>query len=166
MKFYAGIGSRNASPAAQARGTKLARELEKRGYLLHSGGAVGMDKAFERGVMDPYRKVIFRPEDCTPEAEEMASQFHPAWHLCSPYVRKLHGRNCQIILGEKLDQIASFVVAYTADEENGGTSLGLRVARSRGIQVINLAKGPDQEALVWEIVNYVTGPKGLPGEGF
>lgn len=139
MKFYAGIGSRTTPPEILVQCTRIACELEKLGFTLRSGGAEGADKAFAAGVKDPYNKVILRPKDSTREAEDLAETIHPAWHQCNSYARQLHGRNCQIILGERLDQPSEFVLAYTLDEEQGGTSLGIRLARLRGIPVFNLA---------------------------
>jgi hypothetical protein len=141
IKIYSGIGSREAPLDIQARFTKIAKILEKRDYLLRSGGAPGSDKAFERGVLDPYRKEIWRPGDCTPEAEEMASRIHPAWDKCNSYVRKLHGRNCFQILGKGLDLPSQFVVTWTpGGAQVGGTRTALVLAEQWKIPTYNFFK--------------------------
>lgn len=144
MKFYTGIGSRNTPLDEQEKITKVAAYLEQTGFILRSGGAEGADSAFERGVKNPENKVILRPKDSTPEAEKIASQIHPMWSACNEYARKLHGRNVQLILGERLDQPAEFIIAWTYDGKNrGGTRTGLVLAQERGIPTFNLADRVD-----------------------
>lgn len=139
MKFYAGIGSRQTPYCECTKMASIASFLEGRGYILRSGGAEGADKAFESGVFQPSMKEIFRFSTCTMEAEEEAGKVHPAWHMCNAHVRKLHGRNAQIILGKKLNMPVSFVIAYALDPNKGGTSLGIRLAKKYGIPVFNMA---------------------------
>lgn len=140
MKFYTGIGSRNTPLHELQKITKIAAYLERRGYILRSGGADGADKAFEAGVKDPNNKVILRPKHATAEAEALAATIHPMWGACNEYARKLHARNCQLILGEKLDSPSEFVIAWTFDgKERGGTRTGLVLATKKGIPSFNLA---------------------------
>lgn len=136
MKWYAGIGSRRTPPEVLRIMSELANALHRSGYVLRSGGADGADKAFERG--DP-NAVVLRPKHATQEAMAEASKHHPRWDLCKPYVRQLHGRNAQIILGHNLEEPADFVVCWTdAPPQRGGTQLGLSIARAYGIPVYNL----------------------------
>jgi hypothetical protein len=144
MKFYTGIGSRNTPVDQQEKITKIASYLEAIVFVLRSGGAEGADSAFERGVKKPENKIILRPKHSTSEAEKIASQIHPMWSACNEYARKLHGRNVQLILGEKLDQPSEFIVAWTFDGKNrGGTRTGLVLAQQRGIATFNLADYAD-----------------------
>jgi hypothetical protein len=133
MYSYAGIGSRKTPNHILSKMTEVSTHLSKR-YILRSGGAEGADQAFERGAKNLN---IFRAPDATPDAIELASKFHPAWHLCSDYAQKLLGRNAQIILGPNLDDPVQFVICYCEDETKGGTSLGIRIARDSDIPVYN-----------------------------
>lgn len=136
-KYYAGIGSRQTPPDILSLMREVAEALESMGYTLRSGGAQGADTAFAQSVID---KEIFRPEDATPQAIEMASRHHPAWHNCKPYVRSLHGRNAQIVMGRELDKPVRFVVCWTyKGNMQGGTALGMRIASAHDIDVYNLA---------------------------
>jgi len=54
-KYYAGIGSRKAPGYALQMARDIAVTLAKRGYILRSGGAAGMDTAFEEGVSSQER---------------------------------------------------------------------------------------------------------------
>jgi len=139
--YYAGIGSRKTPEETLEFMTRFARILARKGYILRSGGAEGADTAFANGAK---KKEIFRPKDATPEAIELAMSVHPAPQHCNAYVRKLHGRNTQIILGKNLDTPVDFVVCWTPGGGTiGGTGLGIRLANDRGIKVYNLFKADD-----------------------
>lgn len=133
--YYAGIGSRNAPQEFQDIATELAKELAEVGFTLRSGGANGMDQAFEDGAD---LKEILKPADATKKAIDYASNFHPAWYNCNNYVRKLHGRNAQIILGKNLDSPVLFVLYWSFNDKKGGTALGLSIARANNIPVIKV----------------------------
>lgn len=137
-KFYAGIGSRTTPDDILKLMIDLAVALRCKGLWLRSGGADGADTAFENGAGKD--SIILRPKHATSEAIEIASQYHPAWHHCNDYVRKLHGRNAQIILGMNLDEPAEYVFCWTPKgNEVGGTALGIRIAKGYNIPVYNLA---------------------------
>lgn len=139
-RFYSGIGSRAAPYEAILQCKKIAEVLEGLGFTLRSGGAEGADKAFESGVVNPAKKVIFRPKHCNKDAEKLASTVHPAWSACTDYAKQLHGRNAQIVLGLHLDTPSEFVVAWTFDGiTRGGTRTGLVLAKKYDIPTFNLA---------------------------
>jgi len=140
MKYYAGIGSRKTPDDILKKMVDIADDLEKRGYTLRSGGAEGADQAFEFGVDKDENKEILRAADATEEGIELASLHHPAWHMCSDYARKLHGRNAMIIMGPDLMKPVEFVICWTPDEERGGTALGIRIAKKFEIPIYNLTK--------------------------
>lgn len=137
--FYAGIGSRKTPHDILYKMEFFGAMLKNKGYVLHSGGASGADAAFSIAVPNNL-KIIFRPEHATPEAIHKASQYHPAWARCNDYVKKLHGRNAQIILGKNLDSPVEFVICWTPSGKLvGGTSIGIRIAQDYNIPVYNLA---------------------------
>ncbi len=140
MKYYAGIGSRETPVEVLDEMYKIARHLHAKGYTLRSGGALGADTAFEKGTT---RTEIFRPSDATTDAIEMAGEYHPNWRACRPYVRNLHARNCQIVLGRSVKEDPhpiDFIVCWTpGGETTGGTGQALRMAKAFDIKVVNLA---------------------------
>lgn len=149
MRYYAGIGSRKTPPEILKEMKEYAQELEQLGFILRSGGAEGADTAFEQGVKEEENKEILRPKDATPEAIELASKYHPAWDKCNDYVRKLHGRNAQIILGKNLDTPVSFVLCWTPRGAlSGGTALGIKIAQDHNINVFNFEKIFDRK--IWK----------------
>lgn len=139
-KYYAGIGARATPQPVLERITRIGCFLAEQGWLLRSGGAIGADSAFAQ--LRPYRHIgdeIFRAIDCTQEAKEVASKYHPNWSACTEYVQKLHGRNAMILLGRDLQTPVEFVVCWTAGGKVvGGTGLGLRIADAYGIPIFNL----------------------------
>jgi hypothetical protein len=146
MKYYAGIGSRNTPPEVLARMTQYAQRLHKLGYILRSGGATGADQAFEKGI-DPSCKDILRAIDSTAKAEEIAKSIHPAWGACTAHAKRLHGRNCQIILGKYLDKPVEFVICWTQYPDRGGTRTGIVLAKQHGLTVYNLVNPAEEQAL-------------------
>lgn len=136
MNYYAGIGSRKTPDYILKKMTNLAKKLNDADLILRSGGANGADSAFEAGAKN---KEIFRADDATDESIKLASQFHPNWEACSDYVKKLHGRNVMIILGEDLKTPVKFLVCWTKDgKEEGGTGQALRVAKHYQIKIYNM----------------------------
>lgn len=156
-RFYAGIGSRETPAEICQIMMARARDLAIQGYVLRSGGAVRADTAFEAGTIAGRGGVeIWLPwmgynGHCShlipsPEAFEMAAKFHPAWHRCSPAAKKLHARNCHIILGANLATPVEFVLYWTKDgKASGGTGQGLRIAQAHGIrtELIKLPRDPE-----------------------
>ena len=141
MKYYAGIGSRNAPPEILSVMTQIAEHLELRGYVLRSGAAKGSDTAFEAGVKNPANKEIFVGRaGSSVEAKTIAESIHPAWYNLSDYARGYHGRNVYQVLGKDLKTHVSFVVCWTLEgKEIGGTRTAIVLAKRLGIPVYNLA---------------------------
>ena len=151
---YAGIGSRATPGAVLENMSVIAAWLARRGWHLHTGGAAGADTAFAAGA-PAGRRTVFLPwpayrghrgADCrTLAPDEMhrclaiAAVHHPAWHRCSPAARKLHARNVEIVLGTNAASPVHAVVCWTrGGAVTGGTGLGIRIARTHGIPVLNL----------------------------
>lgn len=161
---YAGIGSRETPEDILELMCSFAFDHAS-DHILRSGGALGADKAFERGVaeqmaFDPDSEVfdyaeiywpwkgygdqgwgylIPRLEEPTPEAFEIAREFHGGWHRMGQGGHKLHARNSHIVLGPELDDPVEFIVCYTKDGKlKGGTAQALRIAKAYDIEVHNL----------------------------
>ena len=138
--------------------TDLALMLSRAGALCRSGGARGADKAFQAGAGDLFE--LWRPEHATPEAFDLAEEFHPTWDWLSPSAKGLHARNGHILLGADLDDPVDFVLAWTeSGKVIGGTGQGLRIARAYNIPVYNLgADYADYDSLEIFLRKYLTLP--------
>lgn len=142
-KFYTGIGARDTPAPILAVMRKLAGMLERQGYILRSGGAIGADTAFEMGVSSPSKMEIYLPwhgynyrlggivleGEKLQQALSLAAAFHPAWHNCGGPARKLHARNVGQLLGPNLDNPSHMVICWTKDgQASGGTGQAIRMA--------------------------------------
>ena len=161
QKYYTGVGSRQTPENVLALMTLTADLLEQSGYILRSGGALGADTAFEQGVRDQRNKQIYYAEQASPAAMEIAAKYHPAWHHCKPYARKLHGRNSFQVLGFDLNAPSEFLICWTPDGcirhidrsiQTGGTGTAISIAEAHGVSIINL-QHPEQYNT---LMNWVT----------
>lgn len=167
-RLYAGIGSRQAPKSELIKATKVAQWLRKRDFTLRSGGADGMDEAFASGA-GSHAEIFFAScprlrarcrvgQRCScvipDEAFEVASRLHPAWNRLSSYVRRLHARNVQILLGQNLDKPVEFVLLWSRfDKLRGGTAFGWKLAEHYGIPVVSL-KDSNAARQIAELVYY------------
>jgi hypothetical protein len=177
MKFYAGIGGRQTPDNILEAMRYLGQELCRRRYRLRTGNCKGADQAFQDGAnyvaQDHVHLYLpwatYNDENiirgnkvfCGELMEwdySVASTHHPAWDRCSQDGKLYHIRNTQIILGENYGAQVEFVICWTADEEKGGTSQGIRVARVNQIPVHNLfwCKNEDElDAKIDEILSVI-----------
>jgi len=152
MLYYAGIGSRKTPQHILTLMTDIAQVMHAFHFTLRSGGADGADTAFERGagakkeIFLPWAGYngrsngpgIFVPPD-KPDMFNIAKQFHPAWHRCSPGAQRLHARNVCQILGLDLETPSSLVVCWTPNGSgSGGTGQALRIAKGYDIPIFDL----------------------------
>lgn len=157
MPIYTGIGSRETPDSILRAMTSIADLLATHGYTLRSGGADGADTAFEQGCDDARgAKEIYLPWDgfngrkadglmtfagVTPEALDLAAQFHPNWERCSDGAQKLHARNGYQMLGRTLKEPSDFVICWTrGGYGQGGTGQAIRLARAYAVPVFDLGK--------------------------
>lgn len=136
-KFYTGVGSRDTPDKYLTIMTDLAYHLDKQGWILRSGGAIGADESFQKSVQDysniflphkNFRKgegiegVYIDDRDLISEAMYIMSKHkgHPHWEhmLNSPSQLnnvKLHTRNVFQVLGADLCSPSKFLVCWTRD---------------------------------------------------
>lgn len=150
LKYYAGIGSRETPTNIQLLMYDIADFMGRKKFILRSGGAKGADESFEKGAKDhghPFE--IFRPEDATPEAIEIASNCHPNWKACDEFARKAHGRNALILFGDTLRIPVNMIICWTPRGETvGGTGQSIRMAKDYLIRVINLYDKVNQDYFI------------------
>lgn len=159
MASYAGIGSRRTPEPILELMTACARELDRRGWRLRSGGADGADTAFWEGASEANTEIYLpwakfnthvTPYLTDPKADAftIAARHHPAWQYLKPAVKKLMARNVHQVLGRDLDDPVLMIVCWTPDgsldgegSDSGGTGMALRVAAAEAPDalVFNLA---------------------------
>ena len=147
---YAGIGNRELPPLDAHMMAELATELERNGWHLASGGAVGSDAAFADGVQDRRNATIWLPwnnfngmradrssvrvvgDDGRWRDMEHLAQLvtHPrAWQALGR-AQPLFVRNAAIIARGAGDRQVDAVVCWNAskNKNRGGTNHAIRVA--------------------------------------
>lgn len=148
MKYYAGIGSREAPKDLKPLIYKIVNELNELGYILRSGGAVGADSFFETNAIEteiilPWKGYNDNQSPLydldTKESWKLAEKYHPNWNALPTSVKKLMSRNGNQVLGLDLKTPVEFIVCWTKDgKASGGTGQALRIAKAYNIPVFNL----------------------------
>jgi hypothetical protein len=173
IREYAGIGSRDLTPAQREVCVKLGYFLATQGWILHTGNAQGADQAFAEGanLVDPKAVRLFLPwrsyeaaavrdgnqvfslEQYSPQQidvlNEEAAQYHPAWDRLKQGGQKLMMRNGLIIAptAHLVRHPVAVVLAFPSQKPGGGgTGQGMRLAESYGLPVVDL-NTLDQEGL-------------------
>lgn len=85
------------------------------------------------------------------QAEQIASEIHPAWERCSRGAKALHSRNVYQILGVNLNTPSSFLIAYAEPTKDGGvkggTATAWNLAKKYNIPCFNLYVKEDRDRL-------------------
>jgi hypothetical protein len=161
---FACFGSRETPGEVLTIMRRLGKAITSLGGQVASGHALGADWAFESGayggnpakmlVCLPWRKynqskvelylhpeatvtVLTEQDDPTKEGYlKEAAKHHPAWNLCSPGAKLLHGRN--ILIGEG----AKFGFCYLNPAKRGGGGSGQcwRYLGSLNVPVVDLSQ--------------------------
>ncbi|MCP4990300.1 MAG: hypothetical protein GY928_30970, partial [Colwellia sp.] len=136
-----------------------------------SGGANGSDECLERGIFNHIQKEggcagsfmevylpwrDFNNRDSgdagyytlpwlgnSAQAEQIASETHPAWDRCKQGAKKLHTRNVYQLLGQDLNTPSRFVVCWAEPKGQGGhvkggTGTAVKLGIDNGVEIINM----------------------------
>lgn len=156
--IYSGIGSRETPEEICNVMYNMAQHLAQRGWLLRSGHAPKADSAFEAGCISVGgKKQIFLPWDSfnnppnhpdymvpafSEHVMQLAAELHPAWDKCRYWVKRLHARNINQIIGPNDFEpvLSNLVICWTKGASgSGGTGQAIRLARRLNIPVFDLA---------------------------
>ena len=153
MFTIAGIGSRKTPETICAAMFKIGTWCALHDTTVVSGHAAGADFAFESGAQSkcvvylPWKgfndklvsKATFIIPEFTDEVMALAEQYHPGWKRLSAGVKKLIARDGFQVLGSDLKTPVDAVVCYTDKGlTKGGTGQAIRIAKDRGIPVLNM----------------------------
>ena len=163
-KFYTGVGSRETPENVLNLMRLIAHKMANLYYTLRTGDAKGADTAFYSSAMEATifagdwlnmtdnvilpEPIQYAARDCTPAAMEIAKRFHPAWHRCTEFSRRLHGRNAFQVLGPNLNEPSIGLICWTKDGcvshktrniNTGGTGTAISIAEAYGVPIANLA---------------------------
>lgn len=176
-RYYSGIGSRDTPEHIQKLMTEIAEVLERRRYILRSGGCIGADLAFEAGVTR--HKEIFYTTHYQINDGELLQYPKGDWDFATDTFKRLHPskgkvkrkdardlltRNTFQIFGVGDTVNVDFVLCYTPDGaetyttwDTGGTGQAIRIANDYDIPVYNLKNyiGVKAEEMVDFILNEI-----------
>lgn len=142
-KYFTGIGSRETPEDILLLMTEISKKLTSENWILRSGGALGADEAFQKGVSDfseiylPYKNfrrdkgilgTYISDKSVISEAMYIVSKYnlHENWNdMINNNIRKknsvavaMHTRNVFQILGSDLKTKTKFVICWTKDGAN------------------------------------------------
>jgi len=173
-KYYTGIGSSNSKRSkakkynppkyALEMATKIGKKLETKGWILRSGGATGMDSAFEKLVSSKNKKIYtvdnfdFSPKNYDFCRKELESVMDKGYDLDG------YNKYAQLLLLRDVNQIigspnmgdfmikSRFVICWTPHTDYfkadiGGTRFAVRVALKYDIPVFNLVSEIDRNRI-------------------
>lgn len=168
--IFAGIGSRDTPDPVLDLMHDAGALLAHDGWTLRSGGAIGADSAFERGVVSapdhPRPEIYYHNQkelqksgnrygllETRPVHERMVGIFHPAPHKLRGGGFDLMARNGCQMFGPDFTQPSSCVICWTVGgQAKGGTGQAIRMANAVGIPVIDLGKPELQGMTAAEIL--------------
>lgn len=135
-KVYTGIGSRDIPDNKMQQLEFLAIILEKMGYCVRTGDAIGSDFCFRNKIKHCQ---VYTVNDADKFCREIAKRIHPNWNSMKKYSQDLHARNCKQVLGDKLIEPSMFLLCYTKNGEiKGGSRTAIILAQENNIPVFNI----------------------------
>lgn len=149
--IFTGIGSRKTPPEVLEIMKGISAYMDRRIWVLRSGGADGADAAFESGWTSEYKEIYLPWKNfngnpsplhgASANAKKIAAGFTPYWGRLTESVQNIKGRNVYQILGRDLASPTHLVICWTEKGEPvGGTGLAIKIAECFEIPVINLWK--------------------------
>jgi len=167
--FYAGVGSRRTPDDVLDVMKGVAERLERMGFVLRSGGAIGADSAFEAGLSRPEQSseiYLAKPRaggandrlDIDPVFTRIAKAFHPAPYALRPHALKLMARNGCQVFGSDFTMPSDALICWTKEGRGeGGTGQAIRLARAAGIPILDLGGFENRGMTADDVTSVVTG---------
>ena len=160
-RCYTGTGSRKTPPEVLEQMSRIAIELESKGYTLRSGGSEGADNAFaecvrNREIYVPWKGFTkYADETVAPfstKSRKSVVKFHPYPRSLSTSASKVVERSYFEVLG-KNDTPSDFLVCWTKDgSDSGSAGQTIRIARKYGVPIYNLRIEGDLDKLYDEVI--------------
>ena len=160
-KPYACTANADCPPEILEKFDRIAKKLEELGYTVRVGGMDGVEDRIEKLVNKkevhlPWKEFNNKQSKFTYNSERafsIAKMFHPMFDTMKKGIQAFLAKNARLILGDKVNSPALFLVCWTEDgvesvkektNRTGFTGHPIAIASALGIPVFNLAK-PDAE---------------------
>jgi hypothetical protein len=163
------IGSRDMDARQVSWCRQIGALITANGFELHSGNALGADQAFASGANQEHPELVYLhlpwasyevgavqdlnhvsvyPFGNMKFYVDIAAEVHPRWNFLKQAVRKLHARNSSILVPNQTN--VDVCIAWpSAIKGGGGTGQGMRIAKSRGIKLIDLRETEPSQVVTW-----------------
>lgn len=162
-------GNENPPPAVHQALQRICPELEKRGFVIRTGGMKGMENAVEEMARNlevhlPWKGFDGKESKFTytsDEAKEFAKRHQPAWDNMKPVVQTFCAKNVRLVLGKDLKSPTQLLIIWSEDgaetarertAKTGLTGVALSIAADLHIPVFNLQR-PDAEQRLIQYLN-------------
>lgn len=134
-KPYAFTANNDIPEEVMSRICDIMRDLERRGYTLRTGGMEGPEDTAEKAVEKkeihlPWKDFNEKKSKFTWTSERamaVAKMFHPAFDSMKKGVQIFLAKNARLVLGNKVDSPALFLLTWT---EDGAESAREKTART------------------------------------
>ena len=154
-------GNETPPPMVEQALRRIVPELEKRGYVIRSGGMKGVENAVEEMARNvevhlPWKGFDGKESKFTytsDEAKEFAKRHHPMWDQAKPVIQTFCAKNVRLVLGKDLKSPTQILIIWSEDgaettrertAKTGLTGVALSVAAELRIPIFNLQR-PDAE---------------------
>lgn len=171
-KLYKSVvitGNDSPPPMVQQVLQRLVPELEKRNYVIRSGGMKGMENLVEELARNLEVHLPWKGFDgkdskftyTTDEAKEFAKRYHPAYEQAKPVVQTFCAKNVRLMLGKDLKSPTQMLIIWSEDgaeharertAKTGLTGVAVSIATEIRIPVFNLQR-PDAEQRIMAYLN-------------
>lgn len=153
-------GAAQGADTAFEEGAKYyAEQIEERVVLGQI--YIPWDGFVKHGYYDDFYKDWYKVLDRMQkkkEAEQIASEIHPAWEKCSRGAKLLHTRNVFQVLGTSLNNPSQFLICWAKLDKygniKGGTATAWNLAQKYRVPCFNLFNEDDKQRLM----NFVNAP--------
>lgn len=158
---YAVAGNKDMPQEIVDRLVEVTKQLDAQGYTVRIGGTDPFEDAIEKVVKNIEVHLPFRGFNnkeskfsyVSDRAKAVASMFHPTFESMSKGVQTFLAKNARLILGDRMNQPALFLLVWTEDgadnikkrtAKTGFAGHPIAIASSLPIPIFNLAS-PDAE---------------------
>jgi hypothetical protein len=152
-KIVSIFGSREGfAPDDSLKIGQIAEFFAKKGWVLRTGGAVGVDEIGLNGFKKitnskielylPWQGYNNHKGILWSQANwDFAAERHPHWQTMNLNSKIFHSRNVSLILGLNNDEPSDLAICWTpGGEEVGGSATGILIAREYKIKIFNLGE--------------------------
>ena len=168
LSFYKPVamtGNQDTPPQIMEKMVEIAKTLEANGYTVRVGGLDGIEDTIEKALTKPEVHLPFKDFNqkqskftyVSDRAMAVAKLFFPNWDAMKKGVQYFLAKNARILMGQRVDSPALFLVCWTDDgvesikdrtNRTGFTGHPIAIASALGIPIFNLGNTLAEQRLM------------------